>query len=183
MSKDTHNTTVIIAWQQYTAYTHNTHVKSVGVVPNQMLTCHGRNWTNYLLCVDRADNFSIKRGFEAKFKEELMHRWVKQEHITAYLGAVQYNSWTYSWVCFSFDIICAATNAVGIAVSVLLLSLPLSLSVHSIIGDMGNFNGCLTANSLVCSTCKFCQNLLQQCDQDLHPPKSIVHAQSRWVPG
>ena len=33
----------------------------------------------------------------------------------------------------SFDIICAATNAVGIAVSVLLLPLPLSLSLHSII--------------------------------------------------
>ena len=28
MSKDTHNTTV--NWQQYTAYTHDTHGKSVG---------------------------------------------------------------------------------------------------------------------------------------------------------
>jgi len=32
MSKNTHNTTVNL--QQYTAYTHDTHVKSVGVVPN-----------------------------------------------------------------------------------------------------------------------------------------------------
>ena len=52
----------------------------------------------------------------------------------------------------------------------LLLSLPLSLSVHSIISINDD-----TENT--CYNLWFCQNLLQQCDQDLRPPESIVHAQ------
>ena len=50
-------------------------------------------------------------------------------------------------------------------------------SINVLLHDTGNFDGSLTADSLLCSTCyRFCQNLLQQCDEDFRPPESIVHA-------
>ena len=43
--------------------------------------------------------------------------------------------------------------------------------------ETGNFDRCITADSLACNKCYvFCQRLLQQCDEDLRSPESIVHA-------
>ena len=43
--------------------------------------------------------------------------------------------------------------------------------------ETGNFDQCITADSLACNKCYvFSQRLLQQCDEDLRSPESIVHA-------
>ena len=49
--------------------------------------------------------------------------------------------------------------------------------IHVLLRDTGNFDECLTADSLACNKCYvFCQKLLQQCDEDVRPPEGIVHA-------
>lgn len=55
-------------------------------------------------------------------------------------------------------------------------------NIHVLLQDAGNFDGCLTGDSLACNKCyMFCQKLLQQCEEDLRPPESIVHALRRTV--
>ena len=50
-------------------------------------------------------------------------------------------------------------------------------NVEVLLCEAGNFDGCTTADSLACNKCYvFCRKLLQQCDEDLRPPESIVHA-------
>ena len=70
--------------------------------------------------------------------------------------------------------------------------LKMFLSVHCVVANVGTVLvvGCrgpsdqspklrvlISADSLACNKCYlFCQRLLQQCDEDLHLPESIVHA-------
>ena len=93
MSKDTHNTTVNCMATIHSIHTQHTRIVHGCRAKPDTDTSGGRNWTSYLLCVGRADNLSIKWGFEGKFKE-LNRSWVKQEQqkqnrIAVYLGAVQ----------------------------------------------------------------------------------------------
>ena len=49
-------------------------------------------------------------------------------------------------------------------------------NVDDLLREAGNFEGCISADSLACNKCYvFCQRLLQQCEEDLRPPESIVH--------
>ena len=49
-------------------------------------------------------------------------------------------------------------------------------NVDDLLREAGNFEGCISADSLTCNKCYvFCQKLLQQCEEDLRPPESIVH--------
>ena len=55
--------------------------------------------------------------------------------------------------------------------------IPQHESIQNLLQEVGNFDGCLTVDSLACNKCyMFCQRLLQQCGEDLCPPASIVHA-------
>ena len=54
---------------------------------------------------------------------------------------------------------------------------PKPASISVLLQEAGNFDTHVTDDSIACNSCYlFCKRLLQQCDEDLHPPESIVYA-------
>ena len=54
---------------------------------------------------------------------------------------------------------------------------PQPQSINVLLQEAGNFDKCFTVDSVACNSCYlFCKRLLQQSDDDLRSPESIVHA-------
>ena len=80
-------------------------------------------------------------------------------------------------VLVSVHCVVAKANRAGIDKRLPLRPLPQPESIKIVLDETGNFEKCLSVDSVVCNSCYlFCKRLLQQCGEDVRPAESIMQS-------